>query len=132
MDPGRQRGRRAPSANSATQQLSQTNNQSSALLHALRCTGTSQANRLTPQPLAQAPSRTLNAPHITYLLEGSWELGSLAVWVVQPVWQSIGPGPGGLQSGFSTPKYVRRDFCPKKKRVRGLPAPPVAPRPWVP
>jgi hypothetical protein len=36
-------------------------------------------------------------------------------------------GPGGLQSGFSIPRYVRRDFR-KKNRVRGLPAPPVAPR----
>jgi hypothetical protein len=40
-------------------------------------------------------------------------------------------GPGGLQSGFSTLRYVRRDFR-KKNRVRGLPAPPVAPRSWVP
>jgi hypothetical protein len=40
-------------------------------------------------------------------------------------------GPGGLQSGFSILRYVRRDFR-KKNRVRGLPAPPVAPRSWVP
>jgi hypothetical protein len=31
-------------------------------------------------------------------------------------------GPGGLQSGFSTLRYVRRDFR-KKNRVRELPAP---------
>jgi hypothetical protein len=40
-------------------------------------------------------------------------------------------GPGGIQSGFSILRYVRRDFR-KKNRVRGLPAPPVAPRSWVP
>jgi hypothetical protein len=40
-------------------------------------------------------------------------------------------GPGGLHSGFSILRYVRRGFR-KKNRVRGLPAPPVAPRSWVP
>jgi hypothetical protein len=37
-------------------------------------------------------------------------------------------GPGGPQSGFSTRRYVSRDFRKKKSGPRGLPAPPVAPR----
>jgi hypothetical protein len=40
-------------------------------------------------------------------------------------------GHGGLQSGFSVLRYVRRDFR-KKNRVRGLPAPPGGGRSWVP
>jgi hypothetical protein len=41
-------------------------------------------------------------------------------------------GPGGPQSGFSTLRYVSRDFR-KKNRVRRPPAAPVVPpRSWVP
>jgi hypothetical protein len=36
-------------------------------------------------------------------------------------------GPGGLQSGFSTLRYARRDFRKKKTGPRGLPAPPGGP-----
>jgi hypothetical protein len=39
-------------------------------------------------------------------------------------------GPGGLQSGFNTLRYVRRDF--RQKKIGSAPAPPVAPRSWVP
>jgi hypothetical protein len=39
---------------------------------------------------------------------------------VLPVARMFPIGPGGLQSGFSTLRYVRRDF-------RGLPAPPGGP-----
>jgi hypothetical protein len=78
--------------------------------------------------------RIPHTDHRPPLPSGLWPLASAGLWpLASGLWlaRMVPIGPGGLQSGFSTLRYVRRDFRKNKSGPRTPRPPPVAPRSWV-
>jgi hypothetical protein len=87
-----------------------------------------------PEPRAQSgATRASKRPAYALMHPGCcfWAIHWVNLGQCMYVAKILPTGPGGPQAGFSTPRYVSRGFG-KTNRVRGLLAPPVVPRSWVP